>query len=206
MMTPDNEAPEAPLQSEEARTAILQKSAAGRNTASGQAREDLARKDDEKPDTPEGSELPIVGGEPQPDHPSSEGAITAKGAQAQPAIIVSNGTIPVNHVSSPAGLVPVSAVAADPHQGARLVQDNLDAAEEQTLRSGNPKLSRAKIESMSAGDLRAVASDRGYDLGGYTGARQTRQRFLAAQKNDENVPTDETGSQTDAALDKNIAP
>jgi hypothetical protein len=200
-MTPSKEAPETPLQSEEVRNAILARTAAGRNTTSGQAREDLLRADEDRPNTPEGSEIPIVGGEPQPDHPS-DGARENIGAQNAPANLATNGSLPVNQVGSPTGLIPVSAVTADPHQGARLVQENLDATKEHLLRSGNPKLSRAKIESMSAHDLRAVAYDRNYDIGEYAGARQTRARFLRAQRDDELVPTDEGGSE----IDENIPP
>jgi hypothetical protein len=198
-MTPErngNEAPETPLQSEETRNAILAKTAAGRNTASGQARDAYLAEDqgDERPDTPEGSEIPIVGGEPQPDHPG-EGAKPNIGAQNAPANLASNGSLPVNHVASPTGLIPVSAVTSDPHQGARLVQENLDETEKHLLRSGKPRLSRAKIESMSAHDLRAVAYDRGYDIGEYAGARTTRTRFLQAQHDDEGVTTDDQGGE-----------
>lgn len=181
-----DEAPEAPVQSEEARNKILANSTAGRNTAIGQERETMLR-EQEGEEAPEresdGSTIPIVGGEPQGDY----AATTPKeptGAQAQPAIVSTNGTIPVNHVASPTGLVPVSAVEADPEAAAKRAQDHLTTADKQAIRAGYQKLSRNKVESMSPGELRAVASDRGYDIGDYAGSRATRKRFLDAQSKD----------------------
>lgn len=193
-MTPRKKAAdstETPLQSEEARNAVLARTAAGIHTASGQAKQDFVNEnsDEEKPEIPGGSEIEIAGGEPQPD---AAGPTAPQGAQAAPAILATNGTIPVNHVASPSGLVPVSAVVADATQGAKLVQEGLDSQEKHLLGSGADKLSRAKIESMSAAELRAVASDRGYDIGGIVGSRTTRRRFIAAQNNDAGEDTVET--------------
>lgn len=184
-----DEAPETPLQSEEARNRILAQSSAGTTTAVGQARQDFINEnsDEEKPEIPGGSEIPIAGGEPQPD---AAGPTEPQGAQAAPAILATNGTLPVNQVPSPSGLVPVSAVVSDPVQGAKLVQESLDAAEKHLLRSGFEQLSRAKIESMNANDLRAVASDRGYDLGPHAGSRATRRRFILAQQKDAGETSD----------------
>lgn len=198
-----DEAPETPRQSEEARNAVIARSAAGRQTAIGQARADFIAEnsDDEKPEIPGGYTEPIAGGDPTPDN---DGPTEPQGAQADPAILTTNGTIPVNMLPSPGGLVPVSAVVADPHQGAKLVQENYDATEKQLLRSGTERLSRAKIESMNAGDLRSVASDRGYDIGDRAGSRMTRERFIAAQNKDTVASGGEPEETT--ALDANIAP
>lgn len=192
-----DEHPDAPVQSEEVRNAILNKSTGGRGTAIGTIREERDRED-----TPEGedrgSTLPIAGTFDKGD--AIEG-LEPQGAQTQPAILATNGTVPVNMVGSPSGPIPVSAVVGDPAQGAKLVQERLDQDEKEVLKTGYAKLSRAKVESMNANELRAVASDRGYDVG-QNGSRLTRQRFLEAQKNDkgfdsqsdEEIQAGETGA------------
>lgn len=186
--------PDTPVQSEEVRNKIVRNSAAGGDTAIGNERRRLRQEeDDEGFDGPGGSEQPIAGGEPKADFPAFE-ASAPVGAQAQPANLTTNGSVPVNHVASPTGPIPVSAVTADPHRGAQLVQDNLDETERAVLRTGAKKLSRSQIESMSAGDLRAVAADRGYDIGEYAGTRSTRQRFIRAQQEDDDAASDEGGS------------
>lgn len=204
-MADENTAPETPTQSPEVRAAIINRSTAGGDTAIGNERRELNKNDeaDQKSSTddlPGGSTIPIVGGEPKPDYPQHD-APPAVGAQTQPANLSTNGTLPVGHVASPSGLVPVSAVTSDPHQGAKLVQENLNATQNEVLKSGNTKLSRAKIESMSAGELRAVASDRGYDIGDYAGARQTRSRFIKAQNDDEGLTDNAEATNTPAATE-----
>jgi hypothetical protein len=187
------EAPEAPQQSEEARKKVLANSTAGRNTAIGQEREALLREEsgEEVPEREsDGSTIPIAGGEPKGDFAAVE-AKEPIGAQAQPAIVSTNGTLPVNHVASPSGLVPVSAVEHDPQAAAKRAQDHLTAADKQTIRAGYEKISRNKAEMMSPGELRAVASDRGYDIGDYAGSRATRKRFLDAQSKDSAFGSDE---------------
>lgn len=175
-------------QSDEVRERILANSTAGGDTAIGNAR---AAADKEIPEGEDrGSKAEIVGGEPQADYPAFSPAAPV-GSQSQPALITTNGTLPVGHVASPSGLVPVSAVTSDPTHATQLIQDHLDEQEKQILRSGYEKLSRAKIESMSAGELRAVASDRGYDIGDYAGSRSTRQRFIKAQNEDEGLKDSE---------------
>lgn len=184
--------PDTPIQDEEVRAKIIQNSAAGGDTAVGNERKRLlAEEDGEEFDGPGGSEMEIAGGEPQPDAAPFTAPEPA-GAQAQPSAFTTNGSLPVNMVASPSGLVPVSAVTADPAQGAQLVQDNLDITSKSVLRSGSEKLSRAKIESMTSGDLRAVAHDRGYDLGSdNTGSRTTRRAFIKAQQDDDDAAEDE---------------
>lgn len=192
------EVPETPVQSDEVRAKIMQNSAAGGDTAVGHERRRLQAIEDgeDEFDGPGGSEIPIAGGEPQPDAPAFSAAEPI-GAQAQPSNFTTNGSLPVNHVASPTGLVPVSTVAQDATQGAKLVQENLDQHERSVLRSGATKLSRAKIESMTAGDLRAVAHDRGYDLGPEsTGTRSARRKFIAAQQADDDAADDGEGGDT----------
>lgn len=188
------------VQSDEVREAILNKSSAGLGTAIGTIR---AYELDEK-EIPSGedrgSTQPIAGTFEGGD--SWEGA-KPQGAQEQPAILATNGTIPVNMIGSPSGPVPISAVTGDPAQGAKMIQEHLDQDEKEVLKTGYAKLSRAKVESMSAAELRAVASDRGYDLG-QAGNRQSRIRFRRAQdadktdlESDEEIEVGETGAPSD---------
>jgi hypothetical protein len=197
-MADKDKAPDTPLQSEDAKKTVIARSAAGGLTAVGAERARLLAEEagDDDSDRPRGSEIPIVGGDPKADFPSHK-APKPVGAQAEPSQFTTNGSLPVNHVASPSGLVPVSAVTNDPTRGAELVQTNLDDTERQLLRSGFEKLSRSKIESMDAGTLRAVASDRGYDIGDYAGQRATRARFIAAQNKDEGL------NETTAATETN---
>lgn len=191
---------DVPTQSKEVREAILNKSSAGLGTAIGVIR---AHELDGK-EIPEGedrgSTVPVAGTFDAGD--AWEGA-KAQGAQTQPAILATNGTVPVNHIGSPSGPVPVSTVSGDPAQGAKMIQENFDKDEKELLRTGYAKLSRAKIESMTGAELRAVASDRGYDLG-QAGNRQSRTRFRNAQDKDTNfeskseVEVGETGAPSEA--------
>lgn len=193
-MTPKKQdsVPDAPVQSDEVREAILQKSSGGVGTAIGVIR----KYDLEEAEIPQGedrgSKLPIAGEFKEGD--AWEGA-EPQGAQAQPAIITTNGTVPVNMIGTPSGPVPISAVESDPVRGAELIQERLDADEKEILRTGYARLSRAKIASMSANELRAVASDRGYDIG-QAGNRLSRQRFIKAQQDDKNFE-----SQSDEEID-----
>lgn len=194
--------PDTPIQDDATRDRILQNSAAGGDTAVGnERRRKLSEADGDEFDGPGGSELEIAGGEPQSDHAPFE-APAPVGAQAQPSNFTTNGSLPVNMVASPSGLVPVSAVTSDPAQGAQLVQDNLDITSRAVLKSGAQKLSRAKIESMTAGDLRAVAHDRGYDLGSdNAGSRTTRRAFIAAQQADDDAAEDGASDEESHAAD-----
>lgn len=195
---PESESP----QSDEAREKVLAQSATGGGTATGQAREHFLGEETERIEglKSRGSEVPIEGGDPQPD--AVQPGQPPRGNQAQPSAFVSNGSLPVNMVPSGSGLVPVSSVTSDPETAKELVDTAARARDEHILRSGFRKLSRAKVESMTAGELRAVASDRGYDIGEYGGNRITRQRFLEAQKKDEGLDesseTDETEGTTSA--------
>jgi hypothetical protein len=178
---------DAPIQDDETRNKILANSTAGGQTAVGRAREAHLSDDQAKKiaDLPGGSELPIAGGDSLPKDFPDHTPGAPVGAQAQPANYTTNGSLPLNHVATPSGLVPASAVSADPAIAAQRVQDTMDAHKVAVLRTGSDqRISRAKIESMNAGDLRAVASQRGYDIGDYAGTRATRRRFIAAQNDD----------------------
>jgi hypothetical protein len=188
-----------PLQSQEVREAILQKSSAGIGTAIGTIRAyDVDEKEIPSGDD-RGSTTPVAG---EFEGDSYEGA-APQGAQAEPAIITTNGTVPVNMIGTPSGPVPISAVEGDPAKGARLIQERLDNDEKELLKTGYAKLSRAKVASMSSAELRAVASDRGYDVG-QAGNRQTRIRFNRLQAEDKNFESDEEieGTDTGAPSDE----
>jgi hypothetical protein len=176
---------DAPIQETAVRRTILEKSSAGGISAVGLAR--AAEVGDQKERIgnldSRGSTQPVAGGDAiKADYPDfTPGAPV--GAQAQPANYTTNGTLPVGMVGSPTGPVPASSVTADPAEARKRIQENLDSQKKHVLRSGFEQLSRDKIESMSPADLRAVASDRGYDVG-LAGARVTRRRFLAEQTKD----------------------
>lgn len=108
-------------------------------------------------------------------------------------------------IGTPSGPVPISAVTGDPAQGAQMIQERLDADEKEILKTGYARLSRAKVESMTGAELRAVASDRGYDVG-QAGNRQTRARFLRLQGEDKNFESDEeiTGDDTGAPASSGV--
>lgn len=181
---------DAPIQDEATRNKILQNSTAGGQTAVGRAREAHLSDDQANKiaDLPGGSELPIAGGDSLPkDFPDHKPGAPV-GAQAQPANYTTNGSLPLNMVASPSGLVPASAVSADPAIAAQRVQESMDSLKAHTHRTGGyDRLSRAQIETMSAGDLRAVASQRGYDIGEYAGSRATRKRFIVEQNKDDDL-------------------
>lgn len=180
---------DAPIQDEETRKKILQNSTAGGQTAVGRARDaHLGDQAERIADLPGGSEIAFAGGDSLPkDFPDHKPGAPV-GAQAQPANYTTNGSLPLNMVASPSGLVPASAVSVDPAIAAQRVQEGMDSLKAFTHRTGGyDRLSRAQIEGMSAGDLRAVASQRGYDIGEYAGSRATRKRFIAAQHADDDL-------------------
>lgn len=187
----------APIQDEETRTKVLQNSTAGGDTAVGRARDfHLGDQEDRTADLPGGSEIPVAGGDQLVGDFADQTPVKPIGAQAETAIYTTNGTLPVNMVPSPSGLVPASAVTADPAEARRRTQEALDAHADSVHRTGGyERLSRNQIESMSAGDLRSVAQQRGYDLGDYAGSRATRRRFIAEQNKDEDLEGNETDSE-----------
>lgn len=173
-------------QSEEAREKVLHQATGGLGTATGQAKANLLGHEDERLEglASRGSEVPIAGGDQiKADYPEHEGAKPI-GNQAVPAAFTTNGSLPLNMVPSPSGPVPASTVAGDQAAAAQAVRRANKERDDLILRSGAKKLSREQIEGMNAADLRAVAHDRGYDLGDYAGSRVTRRRFIEAQGKD----------------------
>lgn len=185
------------VQSDEVRETMLQRSSAGALTAVGVEREHRLGDADERVPKGEdrGSKQEIEGGEPEPDFPQHPGP-KARGLGLEAANFTTNGTVPGTFVGSPSGPIPVSAVATSVEDAQKRLQQVRKEEQDALLNSNSrQKLSRAKVESMSAADLRAVAHDRGYDIGEHAGSRATRRRFLAAQDQDDSLSTsDETGA------------
>jgi hypothetical protein len=183
------EAPEYPLQSEETRERVLNHAPSGEGTATGLALQDLNGEHDERLANLEsrGSTQPIAGGDQiKADYPPNKAAKPV-GAQAEPAIYTSNGTLPVGHVPSSSGLVPVAATGRTGQDAVKAVDDSLKSLADHENRPNNRKLSDAEIERLNAPDLRAIAYTRGYDIGEYAGARTTRRRFREQQKGDKTL-------------------
>lgn len=164
----------------EAREANLSRTSAGSASASGQAAKILREGEPERPEN-EGSTLPVAG-DPTPDW---DGPQVATGAQAVEAAYATNGTIPAGMTASPTGFVPASTVSSDPAEAQRIAQENLDNSAHKAAVGSEPKwLSRSEVEAHSGAELRAVASDRGYDIPSTLGNRGTRRAFLKAQAKD----------------------
>lgn len=134
-----------------------------------------------------GSKVPIVG-----DHkPDVEGAPAPQGAQAEPARYTSNGQIPHDTVASPYGAVPVGALALTPEEAEKRV-DAAHAAHDKFIaeRSGQKRLSPETVHRLGRAELQAIAHRRGYDLNdpeGLMGTRRTRDAFLKAQDEDDEI-------------------
>jgi len=144
-----------PLQSEEARREVLERTGTGAS-ASGQAREDMLR--DDNGDDPlntegddRGSTVPIA-------EPPEEGKPLEKGRDA---IMLTNGVLRAGRVATPGGPMPASAF---PDGAARLARQQ-EAINEPYPRSGDgTALTDEQMARMSAAELRAVAIDRGYPI------------------------------------------
>lgn len=185
---------QAPVQTDEDRQAALDAAPGGAGTATGQAKAFLSGEEQERLDSLEsrGSTAPIVGGDIKPDH---EGGQPPIGAQAEHASFTTNGSLPAAMVPSPTGLVPVGVTGGTPEEQRARVEEHLKTARGRAATASHQKLSRRQVESMSAAELRAVASDRGYDLGDNAGNRITRKRFLEEQDKDEGLAdSEESGS------------
>lgn len=186
------------VQSEEAREKTLQRSSAGSLSAIGVEREFRLGDGEDRIKGLEsrGVDQEIEGGEPEPDHPPHPGP-AARGLQTAPANFVTNGTVPATFVGSPSGPVPVSSVARDAAHARQLLKEARESNDRVVLGAGYEKVSRDKIEKMSGAELRAVAYDRGYDLGQQSGSRSTRRRFIEAQNKDQRLEGVEEGDVAD---------
>lgn len=108
------------------------------------------------------------------------------GAQKEPAKFTVNGSVPEGMVASTSGYVPVSAVARTQDEADTKLEEqaqNLSDSFRSTT-SSRQRISDEQIQKMSGAELRAVASDRGYDFSDAMGSRGTRAAFARAQEED----------------------
>lgn len=118
---------------------------------------------------------------------------TNSDAQTKPALFTSNGSLPYGHVPSPGGPVPV-AVHTNP--GAQ--QAGVDAMVEGAIRG--PRMRRRvtqdHLDVMSKAEIRAVAHDRGYDVGTASGRGVLKSKFLEHQDKDQSVEEENDATAT----------
>lgn len=185
---------ELPEQSDEAREAALRR-APGGTTATGLAAARLrAEENGEEEESSEDQVPEIAGGDSIKGDYAPHTASKPTGAQAAKAAYTTTGTIPSGFGPSPSGPQPLAALAATPEEARKIAEDSYEAYEKQVVRADKPKeIDDLTLERMSGAELRAVAHDRGYDLGDVSGARSTRTRFRAAQEEDENLEKQEGG-------------
>jgi hypothetical protein len=117
------------------------------------------------------------------------------GAQVEPAIFTTNGTLPVGMTASPSGPVPVGSVVDANLAQARSAEGLQSLEDHYTSRTSNAdyqRVSRSTLSRMSAAEIRAVAQDRAYDLGdngsGLIGRRAAMRAFINAQNEDLGEP------------------
>lgn len=191
-----------PVQSEEAREAALRAAPRGLNTATGIAYEHHFG----EKETPEGEERGSTresaghADEIKPDAVSEgQGPV---GLQAEEAAYARNGTIPAGFTASPSGPVPISSVARDPEEAKRRASETFEAYDKQLIRSKEyEELSDEQIDRASGAELRAVAHDRGYNLGPIGGNRSTRARFRRAQAEDRGSSSGESAETREDRLE-----
>lgn len=134
-----------------------------------------------------GSKVEIAGGDPKPDVEGPENV----GAQNEPARFTSNGQIPHNTVPSPTGAVPVGALGLSVEDSeARVEEANAAHDEFVASRGVRKRLAPETVRRLSAIDVQAIAEQRGYILPADGGARMTRDAFLKAQDEDEQISDD----------------
>lgn len=172
-----------PPQEDEAREANLARSPSGENVATGVEKIELSEEREESEDR--GSTVPIAGGEPVADFAEVE-YDKPKGLQAEPAAFATNGSTDLTRVATPSGPQPVSAFAATPEEAQKLLerhrQNELESV--QSRARGRTELSEAKLQSMSAAEIRAVAHDRGYELPDHTSHGLATRLFAERQADD----------------------
>jgi hypothetical protein len=164
------------------REEMLARSTSGSGSATGQAKEQASGREDERLEGSEDREGPEDGPE-KGDFGAVEYAQPV-GLQAEPANFTSGGTIPAGMVSSPAGFVPLSAVG-DP-----------EAALERTLgkqgsTKDNRRLTEEDLEQLDGPSIRAIGTQRGYQMPDLAGRGTIRGKFLAEQEKDERFSEEE---------------
>lgn len=193
------EATEIPVQTDELRDVNLSRAPTGSGTATGQAIAQKSGEEDERISSLEnrGSPQEVAGGDSiKADFAGGETS-EPTGLQAEPAQFAVNGTLNPAMVASPTGLVPVGAVAASPEDAVRRVEENLRAQEDAArTRSALEPIDERLIDRLSAPELRAIAHDRGYDVG-QSGGRVTRERFKQLQSEDKRFESKNQVSEPD---------
>lgn len=106
-------------------------------------------------------------------------------AQTEPAIMTPSGSLPHGFVSSPSGPVPASAAGG----AAALVEYGKKLAAEGKAKGPrkHERLTEDRVRGLSKASIRAVATDRGYDLGPEAGRQAMASAFLKAQAADDYV-------------------
>lgn len=128
------------------------------------------------------------------------------GAQLEPAIMTAGGSIPHATLPSPSGPVPAGVIADERVRRAALatvVRNHTDARGR--VRNSRFRLSENEIRRMSPAVLRAVGSDRGYDVPD-TGRQRIVNAFLKAQADDDSLEDPEKGVEATRMLDQQPVP
>lgn len=164
------------------------RAAGGTGTASGKEAARRAGAEDELPTGEERGSLVDPGIVPEGEGDYMGTPHAAVGPQTEAAFFAPNGAIPPNMVASPSGLVPVSAVTSTAEEAEKLLDRRKeDLSREYKGLTKGKRLTDEQIRSMGGAELRAVATDRGYDLSPNAGTRGTRAGFATAQLEDENL-------------------
>jgi hypothetical protein len=164
------------------------RAAKGTNTATGVEEEARSGAQDERLEGTKKDHTGLPGTEDiKPDFLEGQ---APQGLQAEPARFVTNGSLEPNMVASNSGPVPASAANFTPEAGEAAVEAQIKA-EDDALRARfeqRQEIDEETISRMSAAEIRAVASDRGYtELDGIMGRKQSRSAFLTAQKADKSI-------------------
>lgn len=186
----------APNQPAKDREDIISRSQAGTASATGYERQ---RTDpDTDTDIPRGEDRGskvAIEGEPESDYPDMDYA-KPQGAQAKPANMAVNGTVPVNMVPTPSGPVPIGATRSQAIPAKELVQSGIRRGAYSGKLEQGTKLSEDDVRKLDGPTLRAIAADRGYNVG-MGGTNAIRQQFLEAQEKD-SIRAEASGAATEA--------
>lgn len=180
-------------QSDEKREEVLKRAQSGRMTATGQAKLQKEGKLEAPEGEDAGSPIEIAGGMPTP---TIEGGDEPRGLQAEEATYATNGTVPSGMVASPAGPVPVSGLTAQAPAAERLMQQERERTtqEAQDRQGSYEELTDEQIASLRPAELRAIGTDRGYNIPP-GGARNVRRKFSQAQAKDDTLGSSDTSEE-----------
>lgn len=167
----------APNQPAEARAEILSRSQAGANTVTGYERSRVLGNEKIPEGKERGSQQEIEGDIKSDYYPGPSAKAKPQGAQAQPANLAVNGTVPVNMVPSPFGPIPRDAARSTAVPESELLNANGHSRQLDPGKAVPEEL----LNSLDAATLRAVAADRGYTLP-HAGTRTTRSLFRQKEK------------------------